>query len=268
MERNDSDAASLCDPKSGDSQCSIRSAVSPEGPDSEELNATEKFSDTLLTKPQNNDMAGCSGKQAHNDKSLVDSNTKCEEKASPGTEIPTAIFHLSANMKKDLSMLAYPSKNLARKKAVISSRITPNSRITIAEALEKAEDARKSMSSLHKFSNKVDNVESNISNLPSQDDSTDKIVDTADKESQDVVRTLAHSAAGQGKERINLDSSVAGQSAAHSSLPSDAAEEAAPCYEGRKMGDQSFCSMLNPLTFCKLLISELLELIEQSFLPR
>ncbi|XP_050710909.1 uncharacterized protein LOC126995426 isoform X2 [Eriocheir sinensis] len=233
MESNDSDAASLCKPKSGDSQCSIRSADATEDPDSEQLNATEKFSDSLLTNAQNNDTADCSDKQAHNDRSHVDSNTKCEEKASPGTEIPKSIFHLSANMKKDLSMLAYPSKTHARKKAVISSRITPNSRITIAEALEKAEDARKSMSSLHKSSNKVDNLEGNISNLPSQDDSTDKIVDTADKESQDVVQTLAHSATAQGKEKINLDSAVAGQSVTDSSPPNDAAEEAAPCSEGK-----------------------------------
>lgn len=238
MEISDSDAADLCKLKYGDSQSSIRSAIAPGDPDLEQLIARENLPNNLGTNAQNDDTAIYSDKEANTNKSHIGSNTKCKEKELLETEMPKSIFHLSANMKKDLSMLTFPSKTHARKKAVISSRITPNSRITIAEALEKAEDARKSMSSLHKPSNKVDNLEGNISNLPSQYHATDKIVDT-DKEYQDVAMCVALSdTSGQVKEKLKLDSEVPGKGVADGT-PSDAAEELAPYSEGRKINDHN-----------------------------
>ncbi|KAK3863154.1 hypothetical protein Pcinc_031031 [Petrolisthes cinctipes] len=58
----------------------------------------------------------------------------------PGT--PRHLFHLSDNMKKGLSLLAYPSKASTRKKGITSSRSTSNFRITIGEALEKVQDVK------------------------------------------------------------------------------------------------------------------------------
>lgn len=239
MEINDSDAANLCISKFADSQSSIRSATSVEDLDTEPLNVSENLSENLLTNVQNDiDTAPRSDREAHSVESPVASNSSTKE--SLETDIPKSMFHLSDNMKKDLSMLAFPSKSHARKKSVLSSRVMPNSRITIAEALEKAKDARKSMSILHKSSYNMVNLETNTSNLPSQYHSIDKIVDKKDKESQDVIRILTHSdASEQDKEKLKIDSAVTGKSVADISLPSDAAEEAASCSGGMKKDDNN-----------------------------
>lgn len=65
--------------------------------------------------------------------------------SKPGT--PRHLFHLSDNMKKGLSMLAYPSKAPTRKKGITSSRSTSNFRITIGEVLEKVQDVEEKKSS-------------------------------------------------------------------------------------------------------------------------
>ncbi|KAG7177611.1 B-cell lymphoma 6-like [Homarus americanus] len=98
-------------------------------------------------------------------------DAKCDiVKATTSTtgsnESPRLHFQLSDNMKKGLSMLAFPSKKTTTRKKATASRTTSNSRITIGEALEKAQDARKSISSVIKGVGQPENIEGAISSDP------------------------------------------------------------------------------------------------------
>lgn len=252
MEINDSDTANLHKAKVAGSQCNIRADEAIEGSDFDPLNVTENLSDNLLTQEQNDDVSFCSDTEGNYDESLIVSNTKNNAKEPVESEIPRSIFHLSDNMKKDLSLLTFPSKSHARKKTVISSRITPNSRITIAEALEKAEDARKSMSNLHKSSDHLDNLKGKVCNSPHQSHSTPKILETGGKESQDVTRTLTpNHASDQDEAKMKLDTAVTTKNVSDGCSPSDTVEEAASCSEGRRVDDHNInIFLMNYLKFC------------------
>lgn len=236
MEVNESEDTKLCKPNLGDSLDNLGLAEVYDT----DLNTSEALLDNLLKSVEKDATPTCSDKKAQNDQIDNGSTSKNNAKESAETEIPKSLFHLSDNMKKDLSMLAFPSKSLSRKKGIISSRAIPNSRITIAEALEKAEDARKSISSLHATAGKADTKEVGISNLPSQYHSYDKKVDKRDKQCEDMMGLLPHCDTPEHnrKKMKKLDSTVTSQSVADGSPTSGATvNESASCSEGRKMYD-------------------------------
>ncbi|XP_063846505.1 uncharacterized protein LOC135092159 [Scylla paramamosain] len=173
-------------------------------------------------------------KEAHSD--AVDngsSSSKTNTKDSAEAEKQKSFFHLSDNMKKDLSLLTYPSKPQPRKKGVISSRTIPASRITIAEALEKAKDARKSITGLHATSDQPNVKEKGISEFPSNCHST--IVDKSGKESQNAIGPPAGSGAPETP-RIRVkkfDLAVTSESVAEGSGSNAAASESASSNEGQ-----------------------------------
>lgn len=202
-----------------------------------DTNAAEDLLDTFM-KSVEDTTPTCSDRDIQNDQIDDDSTLSNNGKESAETEMPKSLFHLSDNMKKDLSLLAYPSKTLSRKKGIISSRVIPNTRITIAEALEKAEDARKSITNLHATAGTADTKEIGISNLPSQHYSSDKSVHQRDKRSQDMMGLLPHTDIPEHKKMKKLDSAVTSQSVVDGSPTSDATvNESASCSQGRKIYD-------------------------------
>ncbi|KAK4303675.1 hypothetical protein Pmani_024330 [Petrolisthes manimaculis] len=103
---------------------------------------------------------------------------------------PRHLFHLSDNMKKGLSLLAYPSKAPTRKKGITSSRSTSNFRITIGEALEKVQDVKekKLSSSTSNPAQSLDHItntsRSEPSNLPTNVEGQSGDVNVSKKESE------------------------------------------------------------------------------------
>lgn len=111
------------------------------------------------------------------------------------SQVPKHPFQLSDNMKKRLSLLTFPSKKIhSRKKGLTSSRTTSNYRITIGEALEKAQDARKSMVSVLKGAGEAETVEG--STVPDTRASGSSIMNRAKqtgKTKMDTMEEIGHS---------------------------------------------------------------------------
>ena len=162
------------------------------------------------------------------------STSKAKIKVSVKTEKNTSFFHLSDTMKKGLSMLTYPSKPQPRKKGVMSSRTTPASRITIAEALKKANDASKSVVVSHATADQQNVKEKCTSDLQSK--SPDTVDDKSNKESQNAMRPLADSDTPKGPTITvkKFDLPVTNERVAEGSGSSAATKESASSNEGRK----------------------------------
>lgn len=126
---------------------------------------------------------------------------------SPVSKLP---FQLSDNMKKGLSMLAFPSKKShSRKKGITTSRATSNSRITIGEALEKAQDARKNMVSVLKGTDGAETGEgSTATDTKAQHPTSVSPVVTNAKETgnskMDMMKEIVHS----GKSTVDTRDTV------------------------------------------------------------
>ena len=234
MEINESEDTK---PNFGGSLDNLRLAEGHGSSNYEHVDSSLALLDNFLEKVEKDATPSWSDKETQNDQIDKGSTSKINAMKSAEKEKPKSLFHLSDNMKKDLSLLAYPSKFASRKKGIISSRPIPSSRITIAEALEKAKDARKSISSLHVTSNEPDVKESGISQLPNQFNSYGKSVNKRDRESQDVG-LLPHvdTPEASRKKMKKLDSAVTSQSVGDGSSTSDATvNESASCSEGRKI---------------------------------
>ncbi|XP_045625890.1 uncharacterized protein [Procambarus clarkii] len=90
-------------------------------------------------------------------------DTKKAAASKVGSEPSRFPFQLSESMKKGLSLLTFPSKRTnSQKKIRKSSRAISSSRITIGEALEKAENARQSISIILKEAREAENVGGSI----------------------------------------------------------------------------------------------------------